>query len=147
MPAESAEDCRCVQGIAAAARCLHAQRAPLQNIVAPWQVTSTHTPLFVEVLDVYLWHYSASCESITPKYISSLLQLIEQQLAEQVRNVRDLFLYRSVFDCVQMFLVVVCTQEQGAMSEATLRTKAHYENTKAFLSAKCAADSRFAEVM
>jgi len=83
------------------------------------KVSSMHTPLFVEVLDIYLLHYSAMCESITPKYITSLLQLVEQQLAEQ---------------------------EEGVANDSAQRARMHFNNIKAFMATKRASDPRFAEV-
>ncbi len=47
------------------------------------KVSSTHTPLFVEILDAYLFHFSSANPAVLPSYLSSLLQLIEQQLAEE----------------------------------------------------------------
>jgi len=47
------------------------------------KVSSTHTPLFVEILDAYLYHFAAANPAVLPSYLTSLLQLIEQQLAEE----------------------------------------------------------------
>ena len=44
-------------------------------------MVSTHTPLFVEALDVYLLHFANRSPAVTPTYISSLILLIKQQLA------------------------------------------------------------------
>ena len=46
------------------------------------QVNAMHIPLFVEALDTYLLHYAAASPAITSAYISSLMQLIAQQLLE-----------------------------------------------------------------
>jgi hypothetical protein len=46
-------------------------------------VSSTHTPLFVEILDAYLFHFEKKNTAVLPSYLSSLLQLIEQQVAEE----------------------------------------------------------------
>ena len=81
------------------------------------KATGMHVPLFVECLDTYLLHYAASSPAITPKYITSLLQLIGQQLAEA----------------------------DGA-SEAMAKARAHFENTKSYLRAKRKADPRFEEI-
>ena len=81
------------------------------------KATGMHVPLFVECLDTYLLHYAASSPAITPKYITSLLQLIGQQLAEA----------------------------DGA-SEAMVKARAHFENTKSYLRAKRKADPRFEEI-
>lgn len=43
------------------------------------KTSANHLPLFVEILDAYVLHYGAGNEAIVPKYISSLMQLIEQQ--------------------------------------------------------------------
>jgi len=47
------------------------------------KVSSTHTPLFVEILDAYLFHFEKKNTAVLPSYLSSLLQLIEQQVAEE----------------------------------------------------------------
>jgi len=47
------------------------------------KISSTHTPLFVEILDAYLYHFSTANPAVLPSYLASLLQLIEQQLAEE----------------------------------------------------------------
>ena len=41
-----------------------------------------HAPLFVEILDAYLWHYEQGNDLVTLAYISSLMQLIDQHVAE-----------------------------------------------------------------
>jgi len=46
------------------------------------KVSATHTPLFVEILDAYLYHYATASPAVLPSYVASLLLLIEQQLAE-----------------------------------------------------------------
>lgn len=39
--------------------------------------------LFIEALEAYLWHYEQGNELVTGTYVSSLMQLIEQNLAEE----------------------------------------------------------------
>ena len=80
------------------------------------KVSSMHTPLFVEILDAYLYHYGASNPAVLPSYISSLLQLIEQQLTEE------------------------------ADSKSTAIARPHFENCKNFVAGKRVIDSRFAEI-
>lgn len=77
-----------------------------------------HTSLFVEVLDTYLLHFTHRCPAVTTKYVSSLIQLIEQQFAEQ--------------------------SEQGAQEIQSLR--AHFEATKRFIASKQANDPRFEDI-
>jgi vacuolar protein sorting-associated protein 35 len=81
------------------------------------KATGLHVPLFVECLSTYLLHYAAASPAITPKYITSLLQLIAQQLAEA-----------------------------DAASDTIVKAKAHFENTKGYLRAKRKADPRFEEI-
>lgn len=82
------------------------------------KVASMHTPLFVEALDIYLQHFSNRCAAITPTYITSLIQLIEQQLAEE--------------------------GEHG--KEHTQRARIHFDATKRYIVAKRASDPRFEEI-
>jgi len=56
------------------------------------KVSSMHTPLFVEILEVYLLHYHARCEAVLPSYLSSLMQLIEQQLGDEPSQARTHFI-------------------------------------------------------
>ena len=77
-----------------------------------------HTPLFVEALDVYLLHFAHRCPAVTPTFISSLIQLIEQQLAEE-----------------------------GDMGkEQTQKAKVHFLATKRYIASKRASDPRFEEI-
>jgi vacuolar protein sorting-associated protein 35 len=56
------------------------------------KVSSMHTPLFVEILEVYIYHYHKACDAVLPSYLSSLLQLIEQQIGEEPSPARTHFL-------------------------------------------------------
>ena len=85
------------------------------------KVNAMHIPLFVEALDAYLLHYAASSPAITAAYISSLMQLIAQQLLED-------------------------GSAQGAGAEGVARARAHFNHTKAYLQAKAKDDPRFAEI-
>uniref|UniRef100_A0A7S0JA92 Vacuolar protein sorting-associated protein 35 n=1 Tax=Calcidiscus leptoporus TaxID=127549 RepID=A0A7S0JA92_9EUKA len=49
------------------------------------KVSNTHTPLFVEILEAYLWHFDQKNELVTTEYLTSLVQLIDQHLAEESR--------------------------------------------------------------
>jgi len=90
------------------------------KIATACKVAGMHTSLFVEALDTYLLHFAHRCTAVTPQYISSLLQLIEQQLAEE---------------------------GDAAGKEATLKARAHFEATKAYIaSKKLGDDTRFAEI-
>ena len=44
------------------------------------KASATHLPLFVEILEAYVLHFSKGNEAIVPKFVTSLVQLIEQQL-------------------------------------------------------------------
>ena len=85
--------------------------------------TGLHTPLFVEALDTYLIHFGRSEPHVTGGYIASLLQLIEQQLADGGDD-----------------------NPSAAAAEALHRAKLHFANTAKYLEAKRAAGGRFAEM-
>lgn len=44
--------------------------------------SNQHVPLFVEILEAYLWHYEADNEMVTLAYVQSLFQLIDQHVSE-----------------------------------------------------------------
>lgn len=83
------------------------------------QVASLHTPLFVEALDMYLLHFHYRCPAVTPTYITSLMQLIEQQLLEESDDGND----------------------------HIQRARVHFEATKQYLASKRASDPRFEEIL
>ena len=85
--------------------------------------TGLHTPLFVEALDTYLIHFGRAEPHVTGGYIASLLQLIEQQLADGGDD-----------------------NPSAAAAEALHRAKLHFANTAKYLEAKRAAGGRFAEI-
>ena len=78
-----------------------------------------HTPLFVEALDIYLMHFAKRCPAITPTYISSLMLLIEQQIAEDKEH----------------------------DTQATQRVRIHFDATKQYIADKCSSDARFDEIL
>ena len=82
------------------------------------KVSGMHTPLFVEILDVYLYHYHAKCAAVLPSYISSLMQLVEQQL----------------------------TDDAVADDAKLAQARAHFGASKAYVAAKRLTDERFAEI-
>ena len=85
------------------------------------KANSLHIPLFVEALDTYLLHFSAACPAITSTYVTSLMQLIAQQLAESA-------------------------DAEGAAKEAVSKATVHFHNIKAYLAAKQGQDERFKEI-
>lgn len=46
------------------------------------KISNQHVPLFIEILETYLWHFDQGNELVTHSYIQSLLQLIDQHVAE-----------------------------------------------------------------
>mmetsp|Transcript_19670 Transcript_19670/g.32780 ORF Transcript_19670/g.32780 Transcript_19670/m.32780 type:complete len:771 (+) Transcript_19670:13-2325(+) len=53
------------------------------------KVSNTHTRLFVEILDAYLWHFGQGNELVTGEYVQGLMQLIDKHLAEDQASVGD----------------------------------------------------------
>ena len=81
------------------------------------KVAQMHTPLFVETLDMYVLHFAHRCAAVTPAYISSLIQLVEQQLSEDTEG-----------------------------KEQTQKARLHFDATKRYIASKCASDARFEEI-
>lgn len=82
------------------------------------KVASMHTPLFVETLDMYLVHFAHRCAAITPGYISSLIQLIEQQFSE----------------------------DTDPTKESTEKARLHFMAAKRYIASKRINDPRFEEI-
>ena len=81
-------------------------------------MSSIHTPLFVEALDVYLLHFAKRCPAVTPTHITSLIQLIEQHIAVE--------------------------DERGTHHAES--TKMHFDATKSYIARKRTSDPRFEDI-
>lgn len=80
------------------------------------KANNAHVGLFVEILDAYLYHFEQENEQVVPSFITSLIQLIEQQLGDA----------------------------QDTAHIAAVR--AHYQNTRRALADKKATSERFQEI-
>ena len=80
------------------------------------KASNAHVGLFVEILDAYLYHFEQENEQVVPSFITSLIQLIEQQLGDA----------------------------QDTAPIAAVR--AHYQNTRRALAEKKEKSERFQEI-
>jgi len=81
------------------------------------KVSNMHTVLFIEILDMYLFHFAQENELITSAYVNSLLQLIEQQL-----------------------------EVESEPTPALVAARQHFENTRLRITAKKEADERWVDI-
>jgi len=81
------------------------------------KVSNAHTPLFVEILEAYLWHYNQRNELVTTAYLTSLMQLIDQHLAEESGTEQPGDTYRTRYANVQKHIAAKIAEGAEGYSE------------------------------
>jgi len=86
------------------------------------KANNAHVGLFVEILDAYLYHFEQENEHVVPGFVTSLLQLIEQQLGDH------------------------SDMAAGSDTAPVAAVRAHYQNTRRALAEKKERSERFREI-